>query len=348
MRSAVRELRVRRLVLSAATLALLFGPTSGTATAIEPTNTGWWTSLAAGPLGQAAGPDVPPGGMLVQAGPSSDAPVAYGAVRYELASEQAASTLTLRVAPGALSTPDAIRVCALTVTTFEDAEGGSLEDAPAYDPGDCVEVLEASGGYVADLSGSTLQGADGALALAVVPGRSGRVVLAPPDAESLQTATSTDLATGGTDSSGGSVPPSAVTPVPSTATGSSSGSRPPSVAVPPPNSGGISVGSSAGSTAPRPAAAPTGDDTAAAPGPDAFGSVPASSTAGSASSPSGTDWTPFGLFALVFAGGTAWWMAGRSAALGAMVPATVPAELHAAAETPNAADQVGTRIESGL
>jgi hypothetical protein len=343
MRSAVRDPRTRRLILGAATLALVFGPTSGAASAIEPTNTGWWTSLAAGPLGQAAGPDVPPGGILVQAGPASDAPIAYGAVRYELGPGQEASTLTLRLAPGALSTPDAIRLCALTVATFEDAEGGSLDDAPAYDPADCVEVLEASGSYVADLSGSMSRGADGVLALAVVPGQAGRVVLDPPDDESLQTATSTDRSTGGTPSSGGPGAPGTIPPAPSTATGAASGSSPrPAVTVPSLSSGGASVGSSGASAGPLPAAAPSGDTEAVAAGPVA-GSVPASSSA-----PSANDWAPFGFFMLVLAGGTAWGMASRSAALGGMAPAPVPAELHGPDEAAQEGDQVGTRIESGL
>lgn len=345
MRSAMGDPHRRYLILVAAAVALVVGPKSGTADAIEPTNTGWWTSLAAGPLGQAAGPDVPPGGMLVQAGPARDAPIAFGAIRYELASGQEASTLTLRVAPGAVSTPDVISLCALTVSTFEDVEGGSLDDAPAYDPDACVEVLEASGSYVADLSGSMSRGADGVLALAILPGQSGRVVLDPPDAESLQTATSTGLSTGGTDSPGGSLPPSTVPPVPSRATGSSPASRAPSVAVPSPGSGGFTAGSSRASASPRPAAAPGGDTTAVAAAP-VSPSVPASGTTGSAASP--RDWSVFAFFALVLAGGTAWWMASRSAALGVMAPATVPAERHGPDGATGEGDQVGTRIESGL
>lgn len=311
--------RRRRIAVVVGALGLVLGPTSGAADAEAPTSSGWWTSLLAGPLGQAAGPDVPEDGLLVQAGSRPDTPVAYAAIGYRIPSGHAASSLTLRVAPNAVSTPDPLRICPLTVATFEPAQGGSIDEAPAYDDGRCIEVLHVSGTYGADLAGAGIVATGDVLNLAVVPGSAGRVVLEQPDADSLQTAPVVTPPSGGA-TPGPSGPES--TP-PDQLAGPAAGASGPFGAIPTPNSssvGGGAVGPPAPLSAP---ASPVSDESepAGIGVDDDVPNAPVSSTDDAAGdvgpiSDTGSSRAPLDFLALLSATGGTWWLAGRSASNG--------------------------------
>ncbi len=179
MTTAVRAVRV----VAAASLAVAVavsgqvGPAHGV-TAVE---AGWWT---ASPL--LVAPDAPPGALVVEGGLAGA--LAYGAVRFTLTPDEAPEALTVRLAPGAASTPGTtLALCPLT-EPFTPVHGGSMADAPAFDCETAqVEAPPPDDGepYVFDVSGLAVAGA---LAVAVLPtAPTDRVVLSPPGAESLAT-----------------------------------------------------------------------------------------------------------------------------------------------------------------
>jgi hypothetical protein len=180
-------------VVAASALMLGLGVVTGVgpASSAEPSASGWWTSTSVPtPVGGLLAPDAPSDGLLVQSGSSPEQPVAYAALRYELASDAVPSKLVLVIAPNSGSTADVgLRVCALADPAFEAASGGPAEEAPKYDCARSVTATPSAGKYefdVASLADS------GPLAVAVLPGDApGRVVFSKPDAESLQTTSGT-------------------------------------------------------------------------------------------------------------------------------------------------------------
>lgn len=158
------------------------------ATAVE---VGWWT---ASPL--AAAPDAPPDALVVEGGIAG--PLAYGAVRYTLAPDEIPESLTLRLAPGAMSTPmTTLALCPLT-EPFTPAQGGPMAEAPAFDCETSVEQPLLPDGATYRFDVAELVGV-GELAVAILPtAPTDRVVLEPPDVDALVMADA-GVATPGTD-----------------------------------------------------------------------------------------------------------------------------------------------------
>jgi hypothetical protein len=198
----------------AALLALATMPlTSFPALAAAPRDQGWWTATNPGglPAQPPAPPDVAAGDLLIQGGPS--APTAFAALIYELDPGVTASTLTLSVAPNSLTTPSGgIQLCQLITPIAHPDQGGPLSDAPAYNCSKNVIATPDSSGkaYKFDVSGMMT---DRLVAVALLPSLPvDRIVLSPPDNNSLATqgggdagtATSVDagLGAGASDQSG--------------------------------------------------------------------------------------------------------------------------------------------------
>jgi len=152
------------------------------AAADAPRDQGWWTLTNPLPTP----PDVPAGGMLVQAGLGS--PASFAALVYEVEPGASAVTLTLTVAPNSATTPSSIlQLCPLTGPIAHPEQGGPLADAPAYKCDLNVTAGPASNGKDYQFSVSGLV-SDGLLAVALLPnGSSDRVVLSSPDTNSLST-----------------------------------------------------------------------------------------------------------------------------------------------------------------
>jgi hypothetical protein len=171
----------RRFGLSIAVgllVALAAAPRADAAASVE---AGWWT---AAPI--ALAPDAPADGLVVQGSPDPAQPLSYAAIAYELAPGEGPLSLTLTVAAGSASTPNAsLALCPLT-GSFIPSNGGPMADAPTYDCATRVTASPTEGPtYQFDVTGLH---ALGALSLAVVPaGATDRVVLAKPGTEALQT-----------------------------------------------------------------------------------------------------------------------------------------------------------------
>lgn len=101
-----------------------------------PPRVGWWTQTSVtspAPASAPVGPDVPAGGMLVASGTSTDAPLAYGAITFELPPDATAGTLVLSVASGTTALPGSeLELCALDRPDFVPAAGGPMASAPGY------------------------------------------------------------------------------------------------------------------------------------------------------------------------------------------------------------------------
>lgn len=194
-------LRLLSVVIWAGAAAVVaIGPT--VARADPPQQQGWWT--AANPGGSPANPataqaDVPPDGLLVQAGPVNPTSpcgcTAYAGLVYELTDGVTASDLTLKVAPNSATTPVAtLELCTLVNPTLNAEQGGPLGDAPAYDCKDHATASLGSGDSSFTFHVGSLV-SDGILAVAVLPGDStSRVVLSKPDSSALATTASTSVA----------------------------------------------------------------------------------------------------------------------------------------------------------
>jgi hypothetical protein len=174
--------RVGVVALAFATSVVAGAPAQAAASA----EAGWWTTAPV-----AVAPDAPDDGLVVQGGPDPGQPFSYAAVSYELGVGEVPTSLTLIIAPGAVSTADAVLTLCLLTETFGPEQGGPMTNAPSFD---CAAQATASPtadgtSYVFDVSG--LYGS-GRLALAVLPAAAtDRVVLAQPTPDGLRTVTST-------------------------------------------------------------------------------------------------------------------------------------------------------------
>jgi hypothetical protein len=165
---------------------------------------GWWTAL---PI--ALVPDAPTDAIVVQGGPGANQPIAYGAVRYTLEPGEAPVSMTLQLASGATSTPNAtLAVCPLT-EQFAPAQGGPMASAPTYECSTKVTALLAPDGASYEFAVGELA-RDGVLALAVLPtAPTDRVIFAWPASDSLKSVQATSaevpvpapVATGGATAS---------------------------------------------------------------------------------------------------------------------------------------------------
>jgi hypothetical protein len=243
---------MKRVLLTLATAALALGVVSTPAHAAAPRDQGWWTATNPIP----APPDVPPRGLLVQAGPNG--PSAFAAVLYELEQGTTAGMLTLAIAPNSLSTPSAtLMVCPLLQAIVHPEQGGPMSNAPPYDCSRKATAAPTGTNYQFDASGLVT---DRLVAVAILPnGPVDRVVLDAPDANSLATqAGLTDTAAPPADFSTGIAPTESPVPVADVAPGFTEAGSAPSfdVALP----GVSNTGPS--SVAPAPAAAPAGSSDA--------------------------------------------------------------------------------------
>lgn len=160
-----------------------------------PVRQGWWSAFnptapglplpPSAPRSPAA-PDVPANGLYVAGG--AEEPQAYSALAFLLPRGQRKATLSLKVAPDSLSTPDAkVLACAVEPDDrdFTAAEGGERAAGPGYDCAQPIEGEVAEGGdsYTFDVS-ALIDGSE--LVVAIVSGAaSDRVVFAPPADDSL-------------------------------------------------------------------------------------------------------------------------------------------------------------------
>jgi hypothetical protein len=229
------------MALAAAATALGLHPAP--ASASEPARTGWWSSANTGPVQAPPPPDVPDDGLYVQGGPPGSAPTAFSAVLYEIATDEAATKLTLKLA-GSSSSPNlAVQACPIPSGDFASGPNQPATAAPAYDANHCVagEADAASASVAFKLSSIT---AEGKLALAIVPvGPTDRAAFAKPDTSSLATEAATTSSSSSSDSTSSETftPPA---PDSSTATPSSPSAAPetfdfssaltPAAAAPPP------------------------------------------------------------------------------------------------------------------
>lgn len=252
-------MRRHHLLLAAPLLLgpVLAGPAPG-AGAQEGGRQGWWTAASVGGVlpGAAVAPDVPPDGLLVQGGPSDDAPVAVAALVVPIRPGSDARTITLQVATAGASLPGSVLVaCRLLAPDFAPAQGGPIGAAP---PRDCVEGEAATVG--ADGTSYTFDArplvTGDAVALVVAPGSpSTRVTLAGTTGATVRVATPRPT-----------VPPAAAAPA----------AAPPAIADPP-----TSLAAGGGDPFTRPASGPAG----AAPGLDAAAAVAGPSAAAVAPAP---------------------------------------------------------------
>ena len=203
---------VRRLLGALLTTGalILAGPSAHAASFVE---AGWWT---AAPV--AAAPDAPADALVIQSGSNAGHPLAYAAIAYALAQHEVPRSLTLTVAKGSASTPNAsLTLCPLT-DAFKPAQGGAMADAPHFD---CTTKATAS----PSADGSSYEfdvgqlGANGAVALAILPAAAtDRVVIARPAGDSLATdttaaATSTAAPSVSTDAAPAATAFDSITPV---------------------------------------------------------------------------------------------------------------------------------------
>jgi hypothetical protein len=169
--------RLRTLIgaaSAAGALAILVAEPGAADAAVE---AGWWMAPVA------VAPDAPDDGLVVQGGPAD--PLAYAAARFALTPGATPGTLLLRVATDSASTPNtSLALCPLT-DAFTPAQGGTMDDAPAYDCERSVEAGPSGDGTTYTFDVATLAD-DGSLAIAILPTTpTARVVLAAPGADSL-------------------------------------------------------------------------------------------------------------------------------------------------------------------
>lgn len=187
--------RARSIVVMALATALTVVGSSA-AVAATTAEAGWWTSAPV-----AAAPDAADDGLLVQGGSSADEPFAYAAVAYALAAGETPTSLTLTVAEGSASTPNAsLALCPLT-DSFSAEQGGSMADAPEFDCSTKATASPSDDGSSYAFSDLAGLARDGTLAVAMLPtAPTDRVVITHPGPDALQT-TATAASTDGPQSS---------------------------------------------------------------------------------------------------------------------------------------------------
>jgi hypothetical protein len=213
----VHRLRTRGLALMlGASSAILLG--SLPAQAATAPLVGWWTSASATTPTTVVAPvgaDVPKGGLLVQSAADANAPVAFGALTFELPEGATVTRLVLKVpASTATIANSVLALCALQRPDFTPADGGALSSAPGYDCSHKIVASPSPDGTTYTFNAEPLR-TDTTLAVAVVPASApGRVVIAPPAADSLLLTLST---TGPSASVPGDPTPAAESGSPATA-----------------------------------------------------------------------------------------------------------------------------------
>src|SRR4051812_16476633 len=129
-----------------AALIAVIAPAASGATMVQ---SGWWTTAPV-----AVAPDAGAQGLVVQGGTSVDQPLAFAAVSFTLDPGSKPTTLTLTIASGSASTPNAgIVACALTAS-FAPAQGGPAASGPTYNCATKVDGVASGDGssYAFDVS----------------------------------------------------------------------------------------------------------------------------------------------------------------------------------------------------
>ena len=157
--------------MASVALALVASPASADA----PEQTGWWFELQTKtlPAPLPSLPTVPDGGIYVQQGPQG--PVAYGALRYRVASganpgDTTTASLTLTAAQGSTTSLGApLQACATSKSwQAPKSAPGNWEDAPTFGQ-PCTPGRISSDGTVVAFAFDASFVRDGALDVAVVP-----------------------------------------------------------------------------------------------------------------------------------------------------------------------------------
>jgi hypothetical protein len=199
--AAVRAIAFSGACLVVASVALWWHAPA--AHAEPPVLKGWWSSAP-------VGPDVPSDGLFVQGGLAG--PIAYAALVYEFGTSTPGQ-LAVTVASGSASTPSAtMQLCPLKTAKFDAKQGGSLEEAPAYEQSACLPPVAASSSGEYRFDAASLAH-DGVLAVALLAASpSDRIVLDSPGSDSLHL---TEAGSGGGGDVSGSAGPGATDVLPS-------------------------------------------------------------------------------------------------------------------------------------
>jgi hypothetical protein len=186
--------RLARVLMSVFAAAVgVIGVTSS-ANAEAPDQQGWWTQTNPG-LGSQTGlavpappapADVPSNGLLIEGGSSPASPIAYAALVYQVPAAASASSLTLTVATGSVSTPaSTLRICPLVNPNPNAEQGGPMGDAPAFDCSHSATAGASANGTSYHFQVAPLV-TGGNLAVAILAAATtDRVVFDRPDSNSL-------------------------------------------------------------------------------------------------------------------------------------------------------------------
>lgn len=217
--------RVGAVSVAVGVTALVLGFTVSPAHAAPPEKVGWWFQALSGPLAlPVPAPVVPEGGLFVQQGATAD-PLAIGAVRYAVA-DGSSNAVTLTTAPGSVALTASVQACKTTTLWEATTAGpGSWDTRPSYTT-PCAPGSVASDGSAVVFNLNPSFVSNGALDIAIVPLTAATpfaVAFAPPDGDSLQSATgkvstsptlpTTTTIPGVAAPSGGSSSPSVASPV---------------------------------------------------------------------------------------------------------------------------------------
>src|SRR4051794_40511676 len=137
--------RVIGVGLIGVALALFAG--GGTANADDsapvPAAKGWWWQAQQLPTAVPPPPNVKPGQLNIQGGPSDAKGSAFAALRYTLSDSQTTQQLTLTVAD---STGTPVLLACRTAGTWAPAEAGAWSAAPQVDTKACVNGAPGADG----------------------------------------------------------------------------------------------------------------------------------------------------------------------------------------------------------
>lgn len=183
--------RLKLLGLTMVALGAL--PVAGTSAATNEA-AGWWSRTSSpAPLDPTAA-KVEDGQLLVEGGPGGA--TAFAALRWVLDEGESAPTLTLTPLEGSIAPPELVlRACAVT-KPWDEAAGGSFDDAPTYDCATAADGVVAEDGSSIELAlAPLLQGTN--LDVVLVPGDQ-----SPPFSLKIDKAAATTLTTSAASSSG--------------------------------------------------------------------------------------------------------------------------------------------------
>jgi len=188
--------RLRALLLGTGVTAIVILGPATMSSADAPAQTGWWTQTNPGSIEGSptlpAPPDVKGRDLLVEGGPQSTSgtgdtgAIAYAALIYQVPDGASVGRLKLTVVPDTASVPiTTLELCPLTSPAFFSQYGGPSSGAPSFGCSHNVTASASSSGNTYQFSVAPLV-AGGALAVAVLPtSPTDRVVLGPPDDQSL-------------------------------------------------------------------------------------------------------------------------------------------------------------------